>query len=267
MSRTLPDSKERFSTRADHYARYRPEYPSSVIHLLQSEIGLDHSWIICDVGAGTGLSSKLFLDHGHYVYGVEPNAPMREAAEALLDSHAFYQSIEGSAESTGLTDRCTDLVVAAQAFHWFDPGAARDEFRRILRPPGWVLLMWNRRLTDTTGFLRAYEDLLLRYGTDYDRVRHENVQSQAIGGFFADRYVYRQLPNRQLLDAEALKGRLLSSSYTPSPEHRDHRSMLESLHEIFEQHHTEGRVCIEYSLDLYIGQLSWMGKPTCPTHM
>ncbi len=73
----------------------------------------------------------------------------------------------GAAEATTLADKSSDLVVCGQAFHWFDLGRSKNEFRRILRPPGWVALIWNERKTHTTPFLAAYEQLLKTYATDY----------------------------------------------------------------------------------------------------
>src|SRR5260370_1051073 len=111
----------------------------------------------------------------HRVFGVEPNAEMRQAGERLLVSFPNFTSVAGNAEATTLRDQSLDFVTAAQAAHWFDRGRARAEFARILKPTGWLVLLWNERVTDSTAFLREYEKLLLTYGTDYGEVRHERT--------------------------------------------------------------------------------------------
>jgi hypothetical protein len=119
-----------------------------------------------------------------------------------------------------------------------------------------VILIWNERRLDSTPFLRDYEQLLLRYGTDYAKVRHENIESQ-IGAFFApDTCELRTLENFQHFDFEGLKGRLLSSSYTPAPGHTDFEHMLTRLKSIFASHEKDGTVTIEYQTRIFYGHLA-----------
>ena len=160
MRMTFTDSKQRFSNRVADYIRYRPGYPSAVRDVLRSECGLKSGHVIADIGSGTGFLSELFLKNGNRVFGVEPNEAMRQAGEEYLASYDGFASVEGSAESTTLDDASVDFVTTGQAFHWFDQTAARSEFTRILKPSGWVVVIWNERLTDTTAFLRDYETLL-----------------------------------------------------------------------------------------------------------
>jgi len=180
----MTDPTKRFSNRVENYIKYRPGYPTAVIDLLKCECGLSEDSIIADVGSGTGILSELFLPLGILVYGVEPNQDMRNAAERLLKNYPDFTSINGKAEATTLPENGVDFVVAGQAFHWFDGRAARDEFHRILKPRGWVVLIWNERHLDSTPFLRAYEELLLEFGTDYEQLRHENADKR-IASFFA----------------------------------------------------------------------------------
>src|SRR5579871_4054457 len=128
--------KERFSSRVADYVKYRPHYPPEVLDVLRRECGLADSWVIADIGAGPGNLARLFLANGNQVIGVEPNRDMREAGAELLAHDKQYQVVDGSAEDTGLAKASVDLVTAGQAFHWFEPAAARKEFKRILRPDG-----------------------------------------------------------------------------------------------------------------------------------
>lgn len=249
-------STARFSDRVDDYVRSRPGYPDAVVAALAAEAGLRPGATVVDAGSGTGISAELFLRHGYRVYGVEPNAAMRAAAERRLGGEPGFQSVAGTAEATTLPAGVADLVVAAQAFHWFDAAAARAEFARILRPGGRVALLWNTRLVDASPFLRAYEQLLLEFGTDYRQVDHRNVTPERLRAFFGGEYRAHAFPNCQALDWEGLRARLLSSSYVPNRDHPRHAAMLAALEQIFRDHQQDGRVWIEYRTELFFGRLA-----------
>ena len=169
------DSTQRFSSRVDNYVRYRPGYPPEVLELLRTECGLSPSSIVADIASGTGILTRMLLENGNRVFGVEPNPEMRRAGEQFLTRYPGFTSVAGSAEATMLDDHSVDIITAAQAAHWFERERARREFVRILVPGGWTVLLWNERDTDATPFLREYEQLLLTYGTDYKEVRHEHT--------------------------------------------------------------------------------------------
>jgi len=250
------DPTLRFSSRVENYIRYRPGYPSQVIETLKTECGLTQDSIVADIACGTGIFTRMLLDNGHRVIGVEPNRDMREAAERLLASYPNFTSVTGTAEATNLAVRSVDFATAAQAAHWFDLPKARAEFARILKPGGWAVLLWNERCTDTTPFLRDYENLLLHYGTDYEKVRHENTTDN-IGDFFAQTpYESRVFDMSQQFAYPDLEGRLLSSSYAPMPGHPDHDPMLQELRRIFEDYNKDSRVSMDYLTRLYFGQVT-----------
>jgi SAM-dependent methyltransferase len=251
---TSPDSTARFSDRVENYVRYRPGYPHAVLGVLRAETGLQPEHVIADVGAGTGISARFFLDAGNRVVAVEPNAAMRAAAEAWLGDEPRFRSVDGTAEATTLESASVDYVVAAQAFHWFDPPRVREEWLRILRPGGWMVLVWNTRKTDTTPFLRGYEALLREHATDYAAVNHEKVPQETIRSVLGADYDHRDLPSEQVFDWEGLKGRLLSSSYAPNAGHPGHEPMLRDLERLFREHAEEGRVRVEYDTQVYWGR-------------
>ena len=136
---------ERFSNRVANYVKYRPGYPKEILDVFRDEMNLRTDSIIADVGSGTGISSKVFLENGNKVHGVEPNAAMREAAEEFLNNFPQFESVDGTSEATNLPDDSVDFIIAAQAFHWFEPNKTRPEFKRILREGGYVALIWNER--------------------------------------------------------------------------------------------------------------------------
>ena len=166
MSSPSSASEQRFSDRVENYVRYRPSYPQEIIPLLQRETGLIPQHVIADVGSGTGISAELFLRAGSVVHAVEPNREMRAAAERLLAHFPNFHSVDGTAQATTLPDHGVDFIVAAQAFHWFNTPETRAEFSRILKPGGHIVLIWNERRLDSTPFLQAFEQLLLRHLAD-----------------------------------------------------------------------------------------------------
>ena len=175
----------RFSDRVENYVKFRPGYPAELVTTLQSVVGLNPDSIVADIGSGTGILSELFLKNGNPVLGVEPNLEMREAAESLLAPYPRFMSIGSTAEATGLAPGSVDLIVAGQAFHWFDQTSTKAEFQRILRPEGgWVALIWNERQTDASPFLAAYEALLKTHGTDYEEVNHTRINAEMLSAFF-----------------------------------------------------------------------------------
>ena len=257
---TFADAKQRFSNRVADYVRYRPGYPTALLDLLRSECGLRPSHVIADVGSGTGLLSKLFLENGNRVIGVEPNPEMREAGDEYLAAYKNFSSVNGSAESTTLSDASVDFITAGQAFHWFDPRAARREFLGILRPGAWVVITWNDRRMEEASLTRQYEELLERFGIDYKRVKDAYPESEDIRAFFEQsEFSTRDLPNQQVLDWEGFCGRLRSSSFAPTEGHANYAPMMTELKRIFDAHELAGNVRMEYFTRVYFGQLLRMG--------
>jgi ubiquinone/menaquinone biosynthesis C-methylase UbiE len=247
------DPKERFSSRVENYARFRPGYPTEVVQVLKKECGLKSDSVVADIASGTGIFTRLILENGNRVFGVEPNAEMRRAGEEFLARYSNFSSVAATAENTGLAEHSIDLVTAAQAAHWFDREKALREFQRILKPSGYLALLWNDRQLEASPFDRDYEQMLLQYGTDYADVKRLDAEAgQFFGSFMCE---LRVLPNFQDFDYEALEGRLLSSSYAPQRGHPSHGPMLSELHRIFQAYQSGGRIRMEYDTKLYFGQL------------
>ena len=248
---------ERFSSRVDNYVKYRPHYPDEVIVALRSMTNLKPRHIIADIGSGTGFSSELLLKNGNFVYGIEPNKEMREAGERYLSTFKNFRSIDGTAEHTSLKDRSVDYILAGQAFHWFNNEETYQEFKRILKPNGWLIILWNDRQVDATPFLIDYEKLLLDFGTDYTEINHRNIDSSKVKEFFrGGEVIEMSFPNIQVMDYAGIEGRLLSSSYVPNSGEEGYDAMLARLREIFNKHQKGGTVDVIYSTLLYAGRLS-----------
>ncbi len=245
----------RFSNRVENYIRYRPGYPPEILGMLETECGLRRESVIADIGSGTGILTRIFLEHGNPVFAVEPNKDMREAAERLLGGWSRLRSIAAAAEATSLADHSVDIIVAGQAFHWFDQEQCRAEFQRILKPNGWVVLLWNDRRTDSSPFLVAYEKLLRKHSTDYTRVDHKQINLAVLRKFFGADPALREFPNHQHFHLESLTGRLLSSSYAPAEGQPGHPEMMADLERIFTTHQKNGEVVFEYDTKVYFARL------------
>ncbi len=230
------DSTKRFSDRVTNYIQYRPRYPQAIIDFLRAEVGLTTTDTIADIGSGTGFLSKLFVENGNPVIGVEPNAEMRAAGDELLADFANFQSVDGTAEATTLPDASVDYITAGQAFHWFDAAKTRPEFARILKPGGQVLLIWNFRQRDVA-FMRDYDAVLQQFADDYGKVMAYNSDEETIGRFFGQPAAeMKEFDYAQTFDFAGLKGRALSSSYSPAPEHPQHATFIGELHKLFEKY-------------------------------
>jgi SAM-dependent methyltransferase len=253
------ESTKRFTGRADYYSSYRPGYPDQVVTHLEAEEVLRPGSLVADIGAGTGISSALFLRHGYRVIAVEPNRDMRAAAIDQLSGYASFRGVDGTAEATTLDDASVDTVVAATAFHWFDAPRARREFRRILRPGGRTVLIWNRRRKDAP-FLEAYDRFLLDRCPDYAARRtswRENLDS-SVASFYGGTGLFRhaRFDNLQLLGLDAFIGRVMSSSYAPLPGEPGHEEFAAGMRELFERFESNGRVTMEYDTCVYWGSLA-----------
>jgi SAM-dependent methyltransferase len=248
-------STERFSSRVTNYARYRPSYPAAALETLRVRCHLGAATVVADVGSGTGILTELLLESGADVYAVEPNRPMREAAEAQLRSNPRFHSVDGSAEATTLPPASIHLITAAQAFHWFDVARARREFARILVPQGWVALLWNERPADGDSFLNGYEALVRRHAPEYDQVTERRINTEAIRELFGRTPELATFANQQSFDFEGLKGRLLSSSFAPEAGHPQHAPLMEGLRQLFDCHQHGGEVVFRYQTLLFIASL------------
>lgn len=249
-------STERFSDRVADYVRHRPDYPTAMLDWLRHKHGVMPDWKVADVGAGTGISSKLLLDAGHDVTAVEPNAAMREAAVAWLGGNPRFHAVDGRADATGLPDASADLVTVAQAFHWFDPVTTRREFARILRPGRLAAIFWNSRRLVGTPFLEGYEALLQRHGTDYTSVAERYADDDSMRSWFGAGWRgTARFEHKQLLDFDGLRGRLMSSSYAPKEGHPQHEPMLAELRELFERCQQSGQISFDYDTRIIVGTL------------
>ena len=246
---------DRFSDRVEDYVRYRPGYPRELLQVLRQDCGLTSDAAIADIGCGPGNLAVVFLENGNTVFGVEPNAAMRTASEKVLQGFPRFHPVDGRAEATTLRSASVDFAVAGQAFHWFEPIATRAEVRRILKPGGWVALIWNER-AGASAFDDAYEAILVEHGIDYQKIRDSRNDEPSILAFFEGAQVRRAtFTHSQLFDFDGLKGRLMSSSYAPRSGDPAHEPMLAHLRRVFDSHRNRGTVRFCYQTTMWFGRL------------
>lgn len=239
----------RFVGLSELYARCRPTYPSKAITTILERAELGPTSLAIDVGCGTGISARLLAERGISVIGIEPNDEMRAQAESEARPGLSFRA--GSAEATGLDDSVTDLILAAQAFHWFDVEKAFAEFHRVLRPGGHVALMWNERDEDDP-FTAAYGDII----RSAPEAKHfESARASAGEPILRcplfEAGVRLEFPHHQRLDEEGVLGRAFSASYAPreSPAKEEFEADLRG---VFARFQSEGVVDLRYATTLFL---------------
>ncbi|HMF53065.1 MAG TPA: class I SAM-dependent methyltransferase [Edaphobacter sp.] len=253
----MSQNTERFTGRVGDYERYRSRYPAQVIDILAQRCGLTREAHVADIGAGTGMLSELFLEYGNALVAVEPNDEMRAACKHLAHAWPGMLVKEGTAEANGLEEASVDFVVAGRAFHWFDPVSAKEEFQRILRPGGWVVLVSNSRVRDESPQSVAFEALLREYGTDYEANYQRYKITPRIDAFFAGGDLFREeIAGEQRLTLEELIGLTQSFSVSPVPGDPRHAGMQKALEAFFSRWQKEGVVVITTLCKLSCGRFS-----------
>ncbi len=241
----------RFANRADNYMKYRPPYPEEIVLFLEQTTGLEKHKIVADIGSGTGLFAAMLLRKGYNVVCIEPNEGMRNAAEKKLGQYPCFLSRPGQGEQTGLDDHSVDLITVAQAFHWMKPVPTKQEFRRILKPGGYISLAWNIRNTHTP-FLRDFDQLKREFRMELTRDLSEGI----INSFFERGTMkIRSFVHSVWLDFDSLKGLLLSASGIPLPGDPSYDTMISVLVQLFVKNNVNGFVLMEYETKVYCGKL------------
>lgn len=244
----------RFSGLAEVYAKCRPSYPADAIAFIVQHCGLTKESTLVDIGAGTGISSRLMAAQGPTVIGIEPNDDMRTQGERESLDVENLSYLKGTAEETSLLDNVADVVLCAQAFHWFRPAESLAEFKRILKPGGWAILMWNER-DEGDAFTKAYGTLLRELP---ETASVEVPRGRAgVALLESKEFTLQELKefhgNKQVVDADGLIGRAFSASYAPKGKEESEK-LTEKLRKLFAEFEKNGKVSLMYQTNLYIGK-------------
>src|SRR5487761_355900 len=244
---------QRFTGRAETYSRYRPTYPNQFLDVLKKEANFDSNKIVADIGSGTGILSKLFLENGNRVFGVEPNEDMRSVAESNLGHFQRFASIKGTAENTTLEDRSVDLISIAQALHWFDSKRSWKEFSRIIKRGGYLCILYNDRKTDdASGIMQRYEEIIDKHARNKPNL--ERVEDDILSKFFSGwSFKKFSIPNKQGLGFEGLVGRVCSASYMPQPNQEGFSEAKKELGDMFSKHQEDNKITLSYETNIFLG--------------
>jgi SAM-dependent methyltransferase len=241
--------QQRFSNRAEDYAKYRPSYPAAAIAQILTEL---EQPIVADIGAGTGISARLLADQGAKVWAIEPNAAMYAAAQP----HPRVEFRQGTAEQTGLESRSVDVITCCQSFHWFEPIATLSEFHRILKPTGRLALMWNER--DESDPFTQEHDQIIRRAADrqfFDSPARKSAAPVAESQLFKNFQAYA-FPYSLSLDLKSLIGLALSASYIPKVGEK-HDQMMAEFRSLYQRWAGQSDfVSLVYRTNLYLAEPS-----------
>jgi len=244
---------ERFTDVVEAYTKFRPGYPIEIIEILKNNYPIGKNCILADIGSGTGIFSKLFVEAGFFVYGVEPNDMMRKQSENELAQSDNFKTIDGTAEETSLDTESVDVILAAQSFHWFEPKKALREFYRILKPEGHIVIVWNERNSKENPFMSQYEKLLIKYCPDYKETNHKRYAYETMKELFEERTIdLYMISNFQDLNSEGLIGRVKSCSYCPKSDHKNFKPLMEGLTDLFSSNQSHGLVRFDYNTVMYV---------------
>ena len=247
----MSDNTNRFTGRAEIYDRYRQRYPTEeILAYLRAWCGLKPEWLVADIGAGTGMLAEVFLANGNRVLAIEPNPDMRNEMRPAIErqlsgSTKLLEIVDATAEETTLPAASIDIVAAGRAFHWFDRKPALAEFRRIVKPGGWVTLVAADRDRDSKdpeyrSQTDSYEILMSTHGTDYIRVRSGYRTYESMESFFDGELHQVQIPGFRRMDWTTFRGHAQSLSITPPPDHSGNAAFQEALQVYFDTHSKDG---------------------------
>jgi SAM-dependent methyltransferase len=239
------------------YAQFRPSYPQEFIDYLYSDIGMAKTSVIADIGSGTGILTRQLLTYTNTVFAVEPNADMRAVAEADLHCFDGFVSVNGSAESTSLEQGNIDFITVAQAFHWFDKQRFKWECKRLLKPNGKVVLVWNCR-DESSDLVRENDAIIRKYCPTFKGYAGGIFDEEGkadFSDFFSGQYETKVFRNDLAFDIQGFIGRNLSGSYAPKKSDNHHASYVAELESLFEKYNNQGIIIMPNLTQCYVGSV------------
>jgi SAM-dependent methyltransferase len=235
---------ERFNNRVENYLKFRPHYPEELFSFLETQLKLDSRMKLADIGSGTGLFAEPLLKKGYAIYCIEPNDEMRSAAEKHLSIYPGFISIDNRAEHTGLEPNSIDCIIVAQAFHWMNPIETKQEFSKILKDNGKIIICWILAMEDTE-FLEKYEGIRKTFGIEYTATKR--ADESVLREFYSPQNMNSKIFYHKIkMDFEKLKGHLLSASFIPQRGHGSFNVMIDSLQELFDKYNENGFIEMKY---------------------
>lgn len=253
----MKQGADRYSDKTEDYAKYRPEFPDELVDYLYKNGEIKNTSVIADIGSGTGRFTRLLLEKGNLVYGIEQNNEMRIKAEELLSQFSKFVSVKGSAERTELEDKSLDLITVAQAFHWFNKEDSFREFKRILKDDGKVFIVWDDFVRDYNDFSKEFSSALGTYRTVKSNSEEKRpTRNQMIDEFYKNNnYVTTSFKHEIYQTFDGIKGGALSASFTPKPGEGNYENFIIELQRVFDKYQINGCVCTAFRSVCYLGRL------------
>ncbi|WP_186644902.1 class I SAM-dependent methyltransferase [Fluviispira vulneris] len=247
------DTSDRFSGKAKDFAKYRPTYPDEIIKFLRDRYGFSSKSICAEIGAGTGKFTKLLLKNKCRVFAIEPNPEMRAIAENSYKKLKSYTSVDATSVNTTLKDKSVDFVFCAQSLHWFSNAETAAEMRRILKPRGKVVIVWNKKDYKKSAFMTGIHKVFIEDSIDFLSVKIENIEDEKIlADLFPQKFEKFSIPTKQILNREELIGRMLSTSYAPPKDHPKYDRFMAETNRLFMMHQKDGKVEFLYETVAYV---------------
>ena len=246
-------TSDRFFGKTDDYVKFRPGYPPEILDYLKKKHDFSSNSICAEVGSGTGKFAELLLHNKNKVFAVEPNIEMRGAAEKSLSAFQNFKSISGDSVNTTLDDNSIDFIFCAQSLHWFANENTAKEFKRILKPNGRVVIVWNKKAYDKSVFMQGIHRIFIEDCIDFLSVKLENIEDKEIlFSLFKENYDFYSIDTKQIFNLDGLIGRMMSASYAPPEGHPKHQKFISEIKNLFQKEEKNGSVEFLYETVTYI---------------
>ena len=241
----------RFDGKGEIYAKARPKYALGLFDYLKNTLNIPVGSVFADIGQGTGIFTEQLLSCGYKVFAVEPNGDMRKKAEEKLSHGKNFISVNGNDVNMNLPDNSVDYITAVQAFHWFDSEAFGKECRRVLKPGGKVIIVYNSR-DEKAACTKALADLRHKYNSEFHGFSNGISDEKCIDFFEGECDIFRA-DNTQNYDRQGYINRVLSSSYSLKEDDDRYAEYLKEINEIFDMFSAGNLIAIPTETVAYIG--------------
>jgi ubiquinone/menaquinone biosynthesis C-methylase UbiE len=254
MQTKQPPASLPYASKAEKYARYRWDYAPEAIRTIVATTNIGPQSAVADLGAGTGILTRHFVEVAGLVYAVEPDEAMLTWARRSLSGHPSFRPILASAEATSLPAHSVDLILAGQALHWFEPDTARREFMRILKPGGWLAVVWNHPADPALGNALS---AILTAENGWDATPISRPPQKPFSFYFgSDEYTRLTTSAMQQETWDEFLGSLCSDSHAPDGDHPAYPQLARAARQVFDQFSRDGWVAVRYATELCLGQMA-----------
>lgn len=253
----MVNNEEKFSGKATHYDYARPAYAESLLNTLYSDYGFSPQSVIADIGSGTGIFTEQLLKRGNKVYGVEPNTDMRKAGEERLKGYQNFVSVNGDAANTKLLNTSIDIITVAQALHWFPLEEFSKECKRILKPNGQVVIVYNQRCND---FINKDVDAVVARYCDIRNAStgaaYIELKRKRINELYNGKFIEICKSNSLLMDKNKFLSYWLSRSYAPREGDVNYKLFVNDIVSVFDKYAKDGLITLKQESMAYIGKVN-----------